>query len=320
MNVGFIGCGSIAHFHADVLKELDANILAVSARENSPNLNIFAKKFSLENRYTNWETMVEKESLDVLWVMASWDQMDSLLVPLIQTGIPLFLEKPIALCSKRIRDAIKIHAGINQYIQVGYNRRFYPFVEKIKSVISNGELRSVLVEIPESINLNNKKLVSKLWLVNSSHVIDLLAYIIGPSTVKYKKHKSLSGNPYPSSFNAILETDNGIPVHLIAEWNSSNNFGITFFVDNKRIVLKPLERAVVYEGYDLTEPTKAHPIKQYNPKLLNSYDCDHRFKPGFYEQLKYFIDNYKLPDGASKHADLNQCLLTTSSIEKILER
>ena len=28
MNVGFIGCGRIAHFHADVLKELDANILA----------------------------------------------------------------------------------------------------------------------------------------------------------------------------------------------------------------------------------------------------------------------------------------------------
>ena len=177
----------------------------------------------------------------------------------------------------------------------------------------------MLVEIPESINLNNKKLVSKTWLVNSSHVIDLLAYIIGPSTVKYKKHKSLSGNPYPSSFNAILETDNGIPVHLIAEWNSSNNYGITFFVDNKRIVLKPLETAVVYEGYDLIEPTKNRPIRQYNPKLLNSYDYDGKFKPGFYEQLKYFINNYNLPDGASKHANLKQCLYTTTLIEKILE-
>ena len=231
----------------------------------------------------------------------------------------MFLEKPIALSSKKIRDAIKIHAGINQYIQVGYNRRFYPFVEKIKSVISNGALRSVLVEIPESIDLNNKKLVSKLWLVNSSHVIDLLYYIVGPLTIKYKKNKSLSGSTYPSSFNAILETDNGIPVHLIAEWNSSNNFGITFFIDNKRIVLKPLENASFYEGYDLVGQTKDRPIRQYNPKLINSYNCEGKFKPGFDEQVKYFIDNYKLSNGASKHTDLKQCLYATSLIEKILE-
>jgi predicted dehydrogenase len=252
--------------------------------------------------------------------MASWDQIDFLLIPLIKTGIPLFLEKPIALSSKRIHEAIDIQVQTNQYIQVGYNRRFYPFVETIKSLISNGELRSVLVEIPESIDLNNKKLASKLWLVNSSHVIDLLYYFVGPSIIKYKKHKSLTGSIYSSSFNSILETENGVPVHLIAEWNSSNNFGITFFVCNKRIVLKPLETASLYEGFDLIEPSIARPIRQYKPKLINSYNCDGRFKPGFYEQVKYFIDNYKFPEGASKHADLNQCLLTTSSIEKILER
>ncbi len=125
MKIGFIGCGLIAHFHADVFKELGVNIFAVSARDNSSNLIPFAEKFGIGNRYTNWETMVEKESLDVLWVMASWDQMDSLLIPLIKTGIPLFLEKPIALSSKRIHDAIDIHLQKNQYIQVGYNRRFY---------------------------------------------------------------------------------------------------------------------------------------------------------------------------------------------------
>ncbi|SVD29100.1 uncharacterized protein METZ01_LOCUS381954, partial [marine metagenome] len=251
VTMGFIGCGKIAYYHAQVFKSLNINIAAVASRENSSNLLPFCEKFSIDNKYTNWKTMVEKESLDALWVMIGWDQMDSLLIPLIKTKIPLFLEKPIALSSKRIHEAIDIQVRTNQYLQVGYNRRFYPFVEKIKSIISNGELRSVLVEIPESIDLNNKKLASKLWLVNSSHVMDLLYYFVGPSIIKYKKHKSLTGSIYSSSLNSILETESGIPIHLIAEWNSSNNFGITFFVCNKRISLKPLEIASYYEGYDL---------------------------------------------------------------------
>jgi len=316
MNVGFIGCGRIAHFHADVLKELDVNILAVSARDNSPSLISFAEKFDIENKYTNWETMVERESLDVLWVMASWNKMDSLLIPLIKTRIPLFLEKPIALSSKRIRDAIKIHAGINQYIQVGYNRRFYPFVEKMKSIILNGELRSVLVEIPESINLNNKKLVSKLWFVNSSHILDLLYYFVGPMTIKYK---SLNNYPFPTSFHAIMETINHTPVHLISEWNTSGNLGITFYVDNKQIVIKPLEKVKVFQGYDLIEASDNYPINQYQPKVTAEYDCGSSFKPGFYEQLNYFLDNYKPSNKKIKHADLNQCLYLTLLIEKLLE-
>ena len=316
MNMGFIGCGKIAYYHAQVFKRLNINIAAVASRENSSNLLPFCEKFSIDNKYTNWITMVEKESLDALWVMIGWDQMDSLLIPLIKTKIPLFLEKPIALSSKKIHEAIDIQVQTNQYIQVGYNRRFYPFVEKIKSIISNGELRSVLVEIPESIDLNNKKLVSKLWLVNSSHILDLLYYIVGPMTIKYK---SLNNYPYPRSFHAIMETITHTPVHLISEWNTSGNFGITFYVDNKQIVIKPLEKVKVFQGYDLIEASDDYPINQYQPKVTVEYDCGSSFKPGFYEQLNYFLENYKSSNEEIKHADLNQCLYLTLLVEKLLE-
>jgi len=316
MNVGFIGCGSIAYYHAKVFKSLNINIAAVASRENSANLLPFCGKFGIDNKYTNWKTMVEKESLDALWVMIGWDQMDSLLIPLVKTKIPLFLEKPIAFSVKRIRDAIKIQLGINQYIQVGYNRRFYPFVEKIKSVISKGELRSVLVEIPESIDLNEKYSSRKIWLVNSSHILDLLYYIVGPMTIKYKSKNNYS---FHGSFNAIMETITHTPVHLISEWNTSGNYGITFYVDNKQIIIKPLEKVKIFEGYDLIEASSNYPINQYQPKVIVEYDCYSSFKPGFYEQLNYFLENYKSSNEEIKHADLNQCLYLTLLVEKLLE-
>ena len=320
MDIGFIGCGNIAHFHADALKALDVSIVAVTARENSPNIIPFSEKYNIKHQYTQWEAMVEKEALDALWVVASWDQMDQLLLPLIKSGIPLLLEKPVALTSAKIQEAIDLHVGTKQYIQVGYNRRFYPFIDEIKSIIENGELRSVFVEIPESVDLKNINFADNLWVINSSHLIDLLVYFVGPLDIKYKDQKILSGSEIPSSFNAMLETENNVPVHLIAEWNTSNNFGITFFVDKKSIILKPLEKALIHEGFDVIEPAETIPVRQYKPKLIGSFCSEGKFKPGFYEQTEYFIDNYKLSGRISKHADLHQCLSTTSLIEKIMGR
>ena len=318
MNIGFIGCGSIAHFHAEALIELGIKISAVSSRPNSPNISQFSKKYNIKNKYSQWEKMVQMENLDALWVVVSWHQMDSLLIPLIQTGIPLFLEKPVALSSKKIKEAIDSHAITNQYIQIGYNRRFYPFIEKIRSLITSEGLRTILVEIPESVDSNDNKLASNLWFVNSSHVVDLLYFFLGPLILKYKNNKSHSNSTYPSSFNAILETEDSVPVHLTAEWNSSNNFGITFFVDNKRIVLKPLEMVSIYNGFDVREPSKVSTIRQYKPKLIDSYFCKGRFKPGFYEQAEYFIGGMIRDNKIEK--SLCPDLYSSYKVSKIIEQ
>jgi predicted dehydrogenase len=304
LNIGFIGCGNIAHFHADVLKALGVNISAVSARENSPNISQFSKKYKIQKQYADWRKMVDNEALDALWAVPSWTQLDTMLIPLIETGVPLFLEKPVALSSAKIREAIDLHAGIKQYIQVGYNRRFYPFMDEIKSYIETGNLRSVIVEIPESVNLADAALAKNLWVMNSSHIIDLLLLLLGPLDVKYKNHKIMADHELPTSFNAVLETKHRIPVHLSAEWNTANNFGITFFVDAKKITLKPLEIAVVYEGFDVLEPTKKTPVRQYIPKKIKELFCDGEFKPGFYEQAKFFINNYTSTSNNNCHSDL----------------
>tara|TARA_Y100000590_G_scaffold459650_1_gene617252 strand:+ start:1193 stop:2164 length:972 start_codon:yes stop_codon:yes gene_type:complete len=318
MNIGFIGCGDIAHFHADVLKALGVNILSVSGGKNSSNIGPFSKKYDIGKQYTEWKEMISNEKLDALWVVVNWDQMDNILIPLIETGISLFLEKPVALSSGKIQEAINLNTKLNQYIQVGYNRRFYSFMDKVKTIINDGELRSILVEIPEPIDFSNIKLSENLWIINSSHIIDLLLYFVGPLDVKYKNHKTLSGNNIKTSFNAVLHTELGIPVHIIAEWNTANNFSITFFVDNKRIVLKPLETATVYEGFNVIEPTEKDPVRQYRPTIIHNYLSDGKFKPGFYEQAEYFINNTISDKPLAKHACLKTCLIISKTIESIL--
>jgi len=147
----------------------------------------------------------------------------------------------------------------------------------------------------------------------------LLLYFVGNLKVKYKSNQILSDNIIPISYNAVLETEQGKPVHISAEWNSANNFGITFFSDNKRIVLKPLETAVIYEGFHMIEPSKKNPVRQYKPKKVAEYFCDGKFKPGFYEQTEYFINKMKMNNINTKHSSLEECFITTKLIKDFTE-
>ena len=57
---------------------------------------------------------------------------------------------------------------------------------------------------------------------------------------------------------------------------------------------------------------------QYTKKSAEYY-CDGKFKPGFYEQAEYFINQLNLNKVNAKHSSLKECLLTTQLIENLRE-
>ena len=98
LKIGFIGCGNIACFHADVLKYLGHDIVAASALDlNSNNLKYFRKEYNVTSSYSSWSNMIENEKLDALWVTVNWDVIDKIFLDILAYGIPTFFEKPIAL-------------------------------------------------------------------------------------------------------------------------------------------------------------------------------------------------------------------------------
>lgn len=318
-NIGFIGCGKISHFHADVLKSLGHSITAVSSRKDSKTISGFAEKYNVPAKYDNWKSMVENENVDCLWVTASWDVIDKLLLDLVQVDIPIFIEKPIALGSQKIKQAIETAKTRKNKIQIGYNRRFYNFVPALKEVIANNNLRTVSIEIPESTNNKNDELIKYLWIQNSSHVLDLAYLMLGELTIEKVFKSKKPGHNYFDTFNALLTARNNIPVHLIANWNTPANFSITFYFDEFIVKLSPLEIAKFYKGFEIIEPDEKTPIRQYNPKLEKELLCtgqEDKFKPGFLQQTNYFFDN-STKDGY-KAAELSDALYITRLIEDIL--
>ena len=317
----FIGCGQIAHFHADVLMHLGCKIVGVAAKEDNDRLSAFKNKYNIGQSFFSWNEMVENCEFDAIWVVASWPAIDDMILDLIKLGKPIFVEKPVALSSERIKEAIELQKVHNTKIQIGYNRRFYQFIPHLREKIVKNKVRTVVVEIPETTKGKDDFLLNNLWLQNSSHVVDLLYHLVGKFQIIYAD-KQARTVPQSDTFNTVFEQsgdDYHFPVHLIAIWNSPSNFSIKIYVDDELIELKPLEVLKVYKGFDISEPTVELPIRQYLPKVIESQYCgapDDKFKPGFYDQARHFLG--KINQDTYSPAKLEDALYVTETIEGFL--
>ena len=324
MNIGFIGCGNIAHFHADVLIHLGHTITAVSARPESKNINTFSEKYNVKSKYSSWEEMLSKESFDALWVVAGWQEIDNMLLPILAKGIPTFFEKPVALTAEKLEQAVTLHKNMINKVQIGYNRRFYSFIPEIKNILENSKYKAIDVLIPESVSgITDVNWLNNMFIQNSSHIIDLFYYLNGKKeieVVNVHKHINPETNT-PEGYNGMLMS-NGIPVHLISNWNSPSNFGIKFHCDGTLIELLPAEIATIYKGFDVIEPTSQNPIRRYVPKIAQQFFIDGesaKFKPGFLDQTINFFDTcvynkYENTIGSN----LNDILYITKLSKKIM--
>jgi predicted dehydrogenase len=294
MRVGFIGCGTIAYAHADVVSHLGHEIVSVAYQQNTENAKKFAKSYDVKGLFpgSDWRGMIEEASPDILWVVPSWDQIDQMFQEVVSTGIPAFFEKPLALDDSKIENLIVSHTTeeLSKYM-VGYNRRFYSNIDTLKKYLEKEKIISVYVNIPEPVDRRQEYRLRHAVIENSCHVLDLVSFVLGSYN-----YDSLSIRPVTRSlpgrdYIATYELDS-VPVVVKSIWNSPENFEVSIYAESDRAYrLSPIEKLTVLDGLDVKEPTEEVPIRSYNPCVVDThYVSAKRFKPGFEAQAASFFE------------------------------
>ena len=324
IEVGFIGCGRIAHHHIKVLQHLGVRVTSVCGRKNSPNVKAFSEKYKISRIYDCWQDQLKAEKPDAYWVLVSWDEIEYLLIPFIRSGIPCFFEKPIALSSEKIDEALRVQDTYKTKMLVGYNRRFYDFIPDAKKFITNHKLLAGEIHVHEAIkNLiaqREYKKIRNLLFYNSSHLFDLLYFLIGDVEPIYIFKKMDNKLKTITSYNGILVSRKyNIPIHLLANWDCPANFGITFYCENYVLKISPLEKMVIYHDMKIIAQDEQHPVRIFQPKLIKESYVDTKYKPGFLSQAKNCIETCVLNKYENKiGATLNDTLTITNLCEKLL--
>jgi len=287
---GLIGCGAAARYHADVIRGLGHRVTAVAARPDSPHLERFARDYEVTRAFTDWREMVSHAPVDALIVAASWDQIERLAAEVIETGLPVLLEKPLALSREHAEAILSAACGHEPHVMVGYNRRFYDFIPHLKDLIDRSRLLAVELNCPDALRANlareGERLRDHILFYKTSHWLDLAQYLSGPLEIV----EMFCRSDGVLAYNGLLQTREGVPVHLLANFDAPAHICLTFTFEGFLCQLSPAEVFRRYEGMASVEPTGQGASRRYEPHLKEECVTDTTYKPGLVNQLRHFIE------------------------------
>ena len=199
----------------------------------------------------------------------------------------ILLEKPGGLNLQEL-SSLKLTADdSNAGLWIGYNRRFYQSVERLKLCAQkDGGIDSIHFEFTEWIHkidtdkFSNEEL--QKWIIsNSSHVLDTAFHLIGiPRIINplIDGRGQISWHSSGAVFVGCGVSMNDIPFSYNTNWSSAGRWALEISTKQNRYFLSPMEKLFLQRKGEIKVEEVSLPE-----------DIDRRFKPGLYNLISSYL-------------------------------
>jgi predicted dehydrogenase len=143
---GLIGCGDIARKRvAPALRDLkNCELIAVS-RADAARAEAFALEFGAKRSYADWHELIEDSEVDAVYVATPVHLHAEQAIAAAEAGKHVLCEKPLALTAAECERMNAAAEANGVQLGVAYYRRFYPVVERIREILSSGEIGTPVI-------------------------------------------------------------------------------------------------------------------------------------------------------------------------------
>ena len=125
IKVGVIGLGSFAHAaRLPVLASLDNVELTACMVRTQATVDRIARQFGFQKRYTVLEDLIENSGIDAAFVITPKQTHYEIVMPLLERGIHVFCEKPMAMSLKEAKEMVDQAEKVGRLLMIGFNRRY----------------------------------------------------------------------------------------------------------------------------------------------------------------------------------------------------
>jgi len=258
VNVGLIGAGN---FTKSVilpnLQKVDGFNLVGLCTATGVSAEGTGKKHDFKYMTTDSSEIFKNEEINSVFITTQHHHHAAKVLEAIKNKKHCFVEKPLCIYENELEEINEAFDG-SSVVQVGFNRRFSPMVEKMKEEAGGGQIavsyRVNAGVIPKDVWIQDREIGGGRIIGEVCHFIDTCSYLIG-SNVKsvYATTVSKSNQSIPDedNVNIILNYENGstatIGYYAYGDSAMPKEY-VEVFTGNKSMVMNDFRELYIYSG------------------------------------------------------------------------
>jgi predicted dehydrogenase/threonine dehydrogenase-like Zn-dependent dehydrogenase len=191
IGIGFVGAGNFASGvllpNIAQIKNYDCVSIMSGSGVTATNSK---ERFGFKKTAESFSEITNDLGISAVFIANRHDQHAALVIEALSKRKPTFVEKPLCLNREELDQIIVTHESTGTPLMVGFNRRFAPFTEKIKSALSGRRY-----PLSMHYRINAGFIPSGTWIQDSEfgggrivgevcHFVDLLFHIAGAKPIK----------------------------------------------------------------------------------------------------------------------------------------
>jgi predicted dehydrogenase len=146
LNWGLIGCGDIARRRiAPALRDLPACEFVGVSRAHYDRAESFAREFGAARWYGDWQQLLADREVEAVYIATPVYLHAAQTVAAAEAGKHVLCEKPMAMSVAECDRMIAACEANNVKLGISYYRHFYPSIERIRTILSSGEIGKPLI-------------------------------------------------------------------------------------------------------------------------------------------------------------------------------
>ena len=283
IKAGVLGLGKIAHVaELPALAEIENVDIVAAFSQTQKSREYAASKFKINKLCNSFDEFLSEE-MDCVFVLTPKTTHYDYVIPLLNRGIDVFCEKPLALTLKQGAEMVEAAKSNKKILMMGFNRRYAPVYVKVKDQYLNKAPDIIIAQK----NRNGSEY--RATLENAIHMVDLMRWYCGEA-IEIQAQSKFFDPEYEDLVTAQIKFDSGSIGILVASRSAGQWVEkIDVYGDHKSaFVNAPDSVTLVNSETEIT--TMMTPLALGWARVED--------KMGFSQEVKHFIDcviNRKTP-------------------------
>mgnify|MGYP003463240238 CR=1 FL=1 len=264
------------------------------------------KKYDFKYITTNSEEIFKNSEINSVFITTRHNDHASKVLKAIESKKHCFVEKPLCIYEEELEAIKEAYTG-ETIVQVGFNRRFSPMIEKMKKFISGQISVNYRINagiIPKNVWIQDRTIGGGRIIGEVCHFIDTCSYLIGSEV------KSVFATTIQKSDQSIPDEDN---VNIVLNYANGSTATISYYAygDNSmpKEYIEVFSSGVSMQMNDFRELTIFKGGKSSKEKSANQ-------DKGFVNEFKAFKEAVK---SGNEAISFDSIYNTTKTTFKILE-